>query len=137
MPMARWSPPASAAGRRWPCGISSKWTEAELDRVSNLDLMAVEPAYRGRGLGGLLLSEMGSRLSGAGVKVWFGGITNTGASVEHAAFFEHHGFKVLDAGRPLPQFLGRRWTVPHTTEPMYWFYRTLSAAGPGPSASAL
>ncbi|MCU1403777.1 MAG: acetyltransferase family protein [Glaciihabitans sp.] len=99
--------------------------EEELDRVSNLDLMAVEPEFRGQGLGALLIAEMAKHLSHSGTRVWFGGISKSDNSASLVTFYEKHGFKVLEPGAPLPNFLGRRWTVPHTSEPRFWFYTTL------------
>jgi ribosomal protein S18 acetylase RimI-like enzyme len=99
--------------------------EQELDRVANLDLVAVAPEFRRLGLGSRLLAEAEGRLSNAGTKIWYGGIGWVPEANDAARFFEARGFSVLQLGKDLPAFLGRRWTIPHTPNPQNWFYKRL------------
>ncbi|WP_213816118.1 GNAT family N-acetyltransferase [Glaciihabitans sp. dw_435] len=102
--------------------------ELELERVSYLDIMAVAPGERRRGVGTALIAALEERLRAAGVKIWFGGIGNTPESVPVADYFQNRGFQVLAPGNLLPSFLGRRWTLPHSPQPRVWFYKQLKAA---------
>lgn len=108
-------------------GLGRVEYEAELDRVSFLDLVGVDPEFRGKGIATALLAEAEARLAARGTRVWFGGIPRSATSVPIAGFFEGHGFQVLQTGQKLPTFLGRRWTLPHTADPHNWFYKRVAA----------
>lgn len=96
-----------------------------LDRHSVLDLMAVAPAFRGRGIGSALVREMEDRLKERGVRIWFGNATRDLETARLREFYARHGFTVLPDGQPLPDLLGRSWVLPTAEQPAFFFYKQI------------
>jgi ribosomal protein S18 acetylase RimI-like enzyme len=130
MALTRRAPMAVAYFAALEQGMERVDYEHELDLVSQLDPVAVAPDRRGEGIGTALLDELEARLAARGTRIWFGAIARGDDSVARARFAEARGFLVLQSGQRLPGFLGRRWTLPHGTEPLHWFYKRIA-----PSAS--
>lgn len=96
-----------------------------LDRHSELDLMAVLPEARGRGVGGQLLDYLEEELRQRGVRVWFGNVTDDLQVSLLRRFYSSHGFTVLEPGQPLPALLGKRWRLESAEVPVFHFYKQL------------
>lgn len=98
-----------------------------LDKHSELDLMAVVPTARGRGIGTMLLSYLEHQLNAHGVRVWFGNATTDLDTARLRRFYCRRGFTVLDDGQPLPRLLGRQWHPPGAhPEVAFYFYKQLT-----------
>ncbi|WP_175008135.1 GNAT family N-acetyltransferase [Cellulosimicrobium sp. TH-20] len=97
----------------------------DLDAVSELDLMAVSPAARRRGVGTDLVRYLERSLRHRGTKVWFGNATADLEVTGLREFYGRHGFTVLQHGEPLPPFFGREWTPPGAEQPAFFFYKRL------------
>ncbi|MEU5591230.1 GNAT family N-acetyltransferase [Streptomyces chrestomyceticus] len=96
-----------------------------MDLHSELDLMAVVPAFRGRGIGGMLIRAMEDRLRQRGVRSWFGNATRDLETAKLREFYTRHGFTVLPDGQPLPDLLGRSWVLPTAEQPAFFFYKQI------------
>ncbi len=97
-----------------------------MDRHSELDLMAVAPAFRGRGVGSALVSAMEDRLRERGVRIWFGNATRDLETARLREFYTRHGFTVLPDSQPLPDLLGRSWVLPTAEQPAFHFYKQIT-----------
>lgn len=75
-----------------------------LDKHSELDLLAVRPAERGKGVGGALLEFLEAHLIAAGVQVWFGNATSELDVASLRRFYERHGFTVSAREFLLPRY---------------------------------
>lgn len=97
-----------------------------LDQHSELDLIAVRPNSRSKGVGSALIEFLEERLVAAGVRVWFGNVT-PGLDVDRlASFYGGLGFTVGEPGARLPRLLGKDWAPPLLAEkPAFYFYKTL------------
>jgi GNAT superfamily N-acetyltransferase len=102
--------------------------EAVMGKHSELDLMCVDPEFRGRGIGSELVRAMEDQLRERGVRVWFGNATKDLETERLRNFYGQHGFKVLPDGEPLPDLLGKQWQMPLTEEPAFFFYKQIKAA---------
>lgn len=100
-----------------------------LDRHSELDLMCVDPDYRGRGIGSQLIAYLERRLSSLGVRAWFGCVTEDLDVDRLRVFYARHGFTVLGRGQKLPPLLGVDWSMSTVDEPAFYFYKVPKAAG--------
>lgn len=79
----------------------------------------------GRGVRSELISIVEERLGERGVRVWFGNVT-LGLDAERLRrFYGRHGFDVGVPGRSLPPLLGRKWVMPGTPPPAFYFWRRL------------
>lgn len=85
-------------------GLPSLGYESVLDKVSCLDLMAIDTPYRRKGLGRRLLQRMEVQLHQRGTRIWFGNVTNERTHQHVAAFYSEYGFTVLQQGETLPPF---------------------------------
>lgn len=101
-----------------------------MDTHSELDLLAVAPDARGRGVGSALLSAVEDRLRERGVRWWFGNVTHQLDAERLRRFYERHGSEVGPVGEPLPPLLGRTWVMPGTAPAVFYFWRKLT--GPTP-----
>lgn len=97
-----------------------------LDRHSELDLLAVAPQYRGRGIGARLVGYLQERLAERGVRVWFGTVTGDLDVAALRAFYVRLGFTVGEPGAQLPPLLGKDWAMPGRERPAFTFYKTLA-----------
>lgn len=107
-----------------------------LDRHSELDLLAVRPDFRGRGLGTKMLEWMETHLRTLGVRVWFGNVTTSLAVDDLRRFYERHGFTTTGPGEGLPPLLGRAWIPSYSEHPAFFFYKPLAGASPQASPDA-
>lgn len=105
---------------RDPLGLSGL-----LDKHRELDLMAVRPDARGRGIGAQLIEEMAARLRLQGVRVLFGNATTDLDLDALERFYSRSGFFVVERGKPLPPLLGKDWTMPNVEPPAFYFWRRL------------
>lgn len=96
-----------------------------MDRHSELDLIAVVPAFQGRGIGGELIRAMEDRLRQRGVRSWFGNATKDLETAKLREFYTRHGFTVLPDGQPLPGLLGKSWALPTAEQPAFFFYKQI------------
>ncbi|GAA2080839.1 hypothetical protein GCM10009725_13330 [Aeromicrobium tamlense] len=98
------------------------------ERVSELDLVAVQPDRRGQGVGQKMIEFLESVLVSRGVRTWFGCATPDldVAALRH--FYARAGFKVLTEGQPLPPLGGQNWSVPFAEAPAFYFWKKLRAA---------
>ncbi|MFE2267141.1 GNAT family N-acetyltransferase [Streptomyces griseosporeus] len=96
-----------------------------MDRHSELDLMAVDPEFRGRGIGSELVKALESRLQERGVRIWFGNATRDLETDKLRNFYARHGFRVLPEGQPLPDLMGRAWQLPTQQQPAFLFYKQI------------
>ncbi|WP_445527490.1 GNAT family N-acetyltransferase [Streptomyces cyslabdanicus] len=99
--------------------------EPVMDRHSELDLMAVAPEFRGRGIGGELVRAMEDRLRERGVRIWFGNATSDLETAKLRTFYARHGFTVQPDGQPLPDLMGRSWIPPMQQQPAFYFYKQI------------
>ena len=127
--VARRAPMAIAYFEALEQGMPPVDYAAELDGVAFLDHVEVAEGERRRGIATALLADLESRLLERGTRILFGGIARGGETVAVAAFFENRGFSVLQPGERLPGFFGRRWTLPHTSEPHNWVFARLRGTG--------
>jgi GNAT superfamily N-acetyltransferase len=95
------------------------------DRHSELDLLAVCPTQRGRGIATALIEYMESRLRERGVRVWFGNVTDDLDVGGLTEFYRTRGFTVTELGAPLPPLLGVRWVLPAAEPAALYFYKQL------------
>jgi ribosomal protein S18 acetylase RimI-like enzyme len=97
-----------------------------LDKHSELDLMAVEPEFRGQGIGGAMIGHMETILRERGVRVWFGNVTTNLNTEALRKFYTSLGFSVLEDGEPLPGLLGKNW-LPFGVHPnvAFYFYKAI------------
>ncbi|MEJ3741842.1 GNAT family N-acetyltransferase [Actinomycetes bacterium KLBMP 9797] len=118
---------AQMIGGRLPGGPDYRGV---LDKHRELDLMAVTPPFRSRGIGSALLTTARELLAARGVRVWFGNATED-LNVERLRhFYTTHGFTVLHPGQSLPPLLGRQWTMPNVhPKPAFYFYGRLVGTG--------
>lgn len=100
---------------------------AVLERHSELDLIAVEPSARGTGLGSQLVVHIEQILAQRGVRVWFGCATKDLEVPRLEEFYTRLGFKIVPGSQPLPEFLGKRWTLPLAEQPAFYFYKRPTA----------
>lgn len=126
--LARRAPMAIAYFEALEQGMGRVDYEAELDTVRYLDGVTVAAEHRGRGVATALLAEIATVLAADGTRVLFGAIARDENTTARARFFENRGFRLLQSGERLPNFFGRRWTLPHTPDPHTWFYARLPAA---------
>lgn len=96
-----------------------------MDVHSELDLLAVAPDARGKGIGSELMSAVEERLRERGVKWWFGNVTSGLDADRLRRFYSRHGFDVGPPGQPLPPLLGREWVMPGTPPAAFFFWRRL------------
>lgn len=96
-----------------------------LDRVVFLDMIAVRPEHRNKGIASSMLAEVEERLRVRGATVLFGKVTD-GDAKALSAFYRGAGFTVLTDGQALPPFLGLEWTMPNEPAPRFWFYKKLA-----------
>ena len=108
-------------------GLPPLGYESVLDKVSFLDLMAVDTPYRRKGIGRRLINEMETRLARRGTRIWVGSVTDEENHRAVAAFYSDCGFTVLQPGQPLPPFLGKDWMMPMQQAPVFWFYKRVIA----------
>jgi GNAT superfamily N-acetyltransferase len=92
-------------------------------RVSELDLMAVAPHSRGKGLGAAMLSYLEPLLFERGVRAWFGCVTDGDEATFLRSFYSRLGFNVLPDRRPLPPFAGQDWSTPTAHPPVFSFWK--------------
>jgi GNAT superfamily N-acetyltransferase len=110
-------------------GLPETGYRSVLDKHSELDLMAVVPDARGKGVGGELVQYLEARLRDRGVRVWFGNATADLEVDRLREFYMGHGFTVLADGQPLPPLLGKdRWSMPMAEQPAFYFYKHLAKA---------
>jgi GNAT superfamily N-acetyltransferase len=98
-----------------------------LDKHSELDLLAVRPSGRGKGVGGALIEFLEARLVAAGVQVWFGNAIPELDVEGLRRFYKRHGFIVGAPGAPLGQLLGKSWTGPTSPPTAFYFHKALGA----------
>lgn len=96
-----------------------------LDKHSELDLLAVAPHARGRGLGTQIMNDLEGQLAQRGVRVWFGNVTHDQDAHRLRCFYSRLGFKVLDEGQRLPLLLGKEWMPPNLQPPAFFFYKQI------------
>jgi GNAT superfamily N-acetyltransferase len=106
-----------------PPGISKA-----IDRVSELDLMAVRPDHQKQGLGEQMIRYLEPLLIARGVRAWFGNTTPDLDLDALRRFYGRMGFRVLANGQALPPLGGQEWTMPFTGEPAFYFWKQLRAA---------
>lgn len=116
---------AAGAVLRMRAGRPTYGMERVLDRHRELDLMAVTPEFRGRGVGSHLLAYLDERLRALGVRVMFGNVTDGLDADRLRGFYQRHGFTVLDSGVELPPLLGMQWVSPMAARPTFYFYKLL------------
>jgi GNAT superfamily N-acetyltransferase len=110
-------------------GLPETGYRSVLDKHSELDLMAVVPEERGKGIGGQLVEHLEARLRERGVRVWFGNATADLEVDRLRDFYKGQGFTVLADGQPLPPLLGKdRWSMPMAEQPAFYFYKRLTKA---------
>ena len=101
-----------------------------VDAHSELDILAVDAAYRGRGLGSTLIRFLEDELARRKVRAWFGNVTVNLDAGRLRAFYQSHGFTVLPDFTPLPPLLGRNWMLPGGASPQFYFYKRPQHSGP-------
>lgn len=94
-----------------------------VDAHSELDLLAVDPTYRGHGLGSRLIRFLEDELARRKVRAWFGNVTVNLDARRLRTFYQLHGFTVLPDFTPLPPLLGRDWVLPGAGSPQFYFYK--------------
>jgi len=129
--LARRAPMAIAYFEAVEQGMQRVDYEAELDTVAFLDSVAVDDERQGEGIATALLEQLSSTLAASGTRVLFGAIPRDENSISTARFAENRGFMVLQSGQRLPNFFGRRWTLPHSPDPLNWYFARLPSAAPG------
>jgi GNAT superfamily N-acetyltransferase len=97
-----------------------------LDKHSELDLLAVRPDCRGKGLGTSLVRWMEQRLQERGARVWFGNVTSSLEVTDLRRFYASHGFTTTGPNEDLPPLLGRMWIAPNAVRPAFFFYKALT-----------
>lgn len=112
---------ASMFGYRAPWG---DYTVAK-DRHSELDLMAVAPKVRSKGVGTELIRFLERDLRDRGVRFWFGNMTDDSDMRALVRFYERNGFTVLAKGESIPSFMGLTWTMPNAPVPERYFWKKL------------
>lgn len=95
------------------------------DRHSELDLMAVTPRVRSKGVGSELIRLLERDLRSRGVRFWFGNMTDDSDLRALIRFYERNGFTVLAKGEPIPSFMGLTWTLPNAPVPERYFWKKL------------
>lgn len=98
-----------------------------MNRISELDLMAVRPDARGHGLGTQMIQMLERELAVRGVRVWFGNVTRDLQVAALRRFYMHAGFTVLSDGQPLPPLLGQEWVPPSAETPAFYFWKQITA----------
>jgi GNAT superfamily N-acetyltransferase len=101
-----------------------------IDAHSELDLLAVDDAHRGQGLGSGLVRFLEDELARRKVRAWFGNVTVNLDAGRLRAFYQSHGFTVLPDFTPLPPLLGRNWGLPGAASPQFYFYKRPQQSGP-------
>lgn len=101
-----------------------------LDAHSELDLLAVDDAHRGRGIGSRLIAFLENELAHREVRAWFGNVTANLDAGRLRTFYRSHGFNVLPDFEPLPPLLGRNWMMPGASSPQFYFYKRPQQSGP-------
>lgn len=101
-----------------------------VDTHSELDLIAVDHAWRGKGIGSHLIRHLESVLRDMSVRVWFGNTESTSDPERLRLFYERHGFITTAPGQSLPRLLGHDWVLPGPPPPPFYFYKKLTATQP-------
>ncbi|GAA2679836.1 MULTISPECIES: GNAT family N-acetyltransferase [Actinosynnema] len=115
----------TAARYGMPLPLGDDYTTVK-DKHSNLDLIAVLPEARDRGIGAELIAYLEERLRARGVRVWFGVATPDLELERLMKFYSAHGFVTLEPGQALPRLLGKEWQVPGDPHVGFGFYKQLS-----------
>lgn len=111
---------------------AKKGVDPRLDKMqrlaplhSELDLLAVVPKHRSRGIAARLVTEAEAVLLGQGVRFWFGCVTEDLEVARLREFYKSQGFRILPDGHRPPPFKGVEWVLPGATDAAFWFYKQL------------
>lgn len=115
----------TAARLGMPLPASGDFTAVK-DKHSQLDLIAVLPEARGRGIGAELIAYLEEELRVRGVRVWFGVATSDLELERLRKFYSAHGFVALEPGQPLPRLLGKEWQMAADPRAGFSFYKQLT-----------
>jgi len=102
-----------------------KGLERFTEKVSELDLMAVSPSHRRKGLGTQLVNALEYRLKSDGCKVWYGCSTDDLAVDELLKFYTKAGFRIATSTQGLPPLLGVQWDIATFEKATFHFYKRL------------
>lgn len=97
-------------------------------QTSELDLIAVLPEHRCKGLGSRMIEFLEPLLIERGVRTWFGHSTDYLDIEALRRFYARHGFNIVPAGELLPPFHGQKWEAPLAKNAPLSFWKRLPAS---------
>lgn len=91
-----------------------------LPRYIELDAMAVDPRFRGQGIGAAMLNYLEPKIRARGGRMLFGQVTSDAEASFLRRYYSQLGFRCMPEGEPLPPMLGME--MEHRDPSVVWFF---------------